>query len=121
MLGPPRDLPRRGFLGLALVDGWGIGQHQLIELTEAIAHRSAVKRDHKLAFLQIDPLHDAKITVVDLTIVVVLDLHDLVAWTEGPAKTLDVRLAGWIERLLQLDVQRACAKPAAVHRAQHLN
>ena len=66
-----------------------VRQHQLIELAEAIAHVSAVKRDDQLALLLIDPLHDAKITVVDLAIVVVLDLHDLVARAEGPAKALN--------------------------------
>ena len=82
-----------------------IGQHQLIELAETVAHLPAVERDDQLALLLIDPLHDAKITIVDLTVVIVLDLHDLVARAERPTEALDARLARWIERLLQLDVQ----------------
>ena len=90
---------------LALVDRRRIGEHQLIELAEAITHVPAIKGDDQLALVLIDPLHDAKIAIVDLAIVIVLDLHDLVARAEGPAKALNARLARRIERLLQLDVQ----------------
>ena len=43
--------------------------------------RNALSGD-QLALLLIDPPHDPKIAVVDLAIVVVLDLHDLVAGAE---------------------------------------
>src|SRR6202035_1511462 len=79
------------------------------------------KCDDKLALLLIDPPHDAKIAIVDLAIVIVLDLHDLVAGAEGPAKALNARLARRIECLLQLDVQRASAQAIAIHRAQRVN
>src|SRR6185437_7422747 len=121
MLRHQRDHHRRIFRALALVDRRSIRQHQLIEFAEAVGHLPAVKADDKLALLLSDPLHDAKIAVVDLTVVIVLDLHDLVARTEGPAKTLNACLAWWIERLLQFDVQRASAQPTTVHWAQHLN
>ena len=65
--------------------------------------------------------HDAEIAVVDVLVVVVLDLHDLVAGTEGPAEALDADVAGRVQRLLQLDVERARAEAAAVHRTQHLD
>jgi hypothetical protein len=87
------------------VDRCGIRQHQFIELAVAVAHVPAVKCNDQLALLLVDPLYDAKITVVDLTIVVVLHLHDLVARAEGPPKALNARLTRRIERLLQLDVQ----------------
>src|SRR5205823_12225410 len=58
----------------------------------------------------------ADITVVDLLVVVVLDLHHLVAGGKGPAEPLDLAIAGGIERCLQLDVQRPRAYAAPVHR-----
>jgi hypothetical protein len=58
---------------------------------------------------------------VDLLVVVILDLHDLVAGTEGPAEPLDADLARRVQRVLQLDVERASAEAAPVHRAEHLD
>jgi hypothetical protein len=58
---------------------------------------------------------------VDLPVVVILDLHDLVAGTEGPAEPLDADLAGRVQRFLQLDIERAGAEAATVHRAEHLD
>src|SRR5262249_34050835 len=63
----------------------------------------------------------ANVAVVDLLVIVVLDLHDLVAGGEGPAEPLYLLFAGGVERGLQLNVQRPCARAAAVHRTQHLN
>src|SRR5205085_909970 len=57
----------------------------------------------------------------NVLVVVVLDLHDLVAWAEGPAEALDADLARWVEGALQLDVEGASAEPSAVHRAEHLD
>jgi hypothetical protein len=31
------------------------------------------------------------------------------------------RVAGWVQRRLQFDVERSCAHAAAIHRAQHLD
>src|SRR6516164_6457264 len=61
------------------------------------------------------------VAVVDLLVVVVLDLHDLVARAEGPAETLDADVAGRVQRLLQLYVERSCAKTTPIHRTQHLD
>ena len=65
--------------------------------------------------------HDAEIAVVDVLVVVVLDLHDLVARAECPAEALDADLARWVQRVLQLDIERAGTEAAAVHRAEHLD
>jgi hypothetical protein len=70
-----RDHHARILRALAFVDRRRVRQYQLIQLAEAIANVPAVKRDDQLALLLIDPLRDAKIAVVDLAIVVVLDLR----------------------------------------------
>ena len=75
----------------------------------------------QLAGVGIDVVDVADVAVVDLLVVVVLDLHHLVAGREGPAETLDLALAGGVQRRLQFDVERAGADAAAVHRAQHLD
>src|SRR4051812_30328841 len=59
--------------------------------------------------------------VINLLLVIVLDLHNLVAGGEGPPETLDLVFPGRIQGHLQFDIQRAGANAAAVHRAQHLN
>ena len=63
----------------------------------------------------------ADVAVIDLLVVVVLDLHHLVAGRKGPAEPLDLALAGGIQRRLQFDVERARTDAAAVHRAQNLD
>src|SRR5215510_9646414 len=65
--------------------------------------------------------HDAQIAVVDVLVVIVLDLHDLVARTERPAKALNAGVAWRIQDVLKLDIQGAGTETAAVHRAEHLD
>ena len=38
-------------------------------------------------------------------VVIVLDLHDLVAWAESSAEAFDADLSGRIQSLLQLDIE----------------
>jgi len=38
-----------------------------------------------------------------------------------PPKPVDADLARWVQRILQLDIERAGTKAAAVHRTQHLD
>jgi hypothetical protein len=77
--------------------------------------------DCEFAFLHVDAWDDAEVAVVDLLVVIVLDLHDFVARTEGPAEPFDADLARRVQRVVQLDIERACPEAATVHRAQHLN
>src|SRR6516164_8306267 len=118
MLRPQRDDYRRVFRALALVDCRRVGQHQLIELTKTICDFPIVEVDVEFAFL-IDARNE--IAVVDVLVVIVLNLHDLVAWTESPAEPLDADLARRVERVLQLDVERAGTEAAPVHWAEDLD
>src|SRR5437868_549376 len=116
-----RDDHSRVFRALALVDGRRIGQHQLIQLTKAVSDVTAVEIDAKLPFLHVDARHDAEIAVVDVVVVIILDLNDLVARAECPAEALDADLARRVQRVLQLDIERASTEAATVHRAEHLD
>ena len=80
----------RGILGaLALVDGGGIGGNQHVKLAEAVDHRPPVEGRDEFARLGIDVDDIADVAVMDFLVVVILDLHDLVAGRKGPAKALD--------------------------------
>src|SRR5215467_4811089 len=85
------------FRTLAFVDGRGIRGHQHVEFAKPVGHSSAVKRGGELAVGGIDILDIADIAIIDILFVIVLDLHDLVARRKGPAKTLDLAIAGRIE------------------------
>ena len=103
------------------MDRRGVGRHQRIEFAEAVGDSAAVETGGEFASVGIDIVDVADVAVVDVFVVVVLDLHDLVAGDEGPTETLDLALAGGVQRRLKFDVQRAGSDATAVHRAQHLN
>src|ERR1700730_12470593 len=121
VLSAERDHDGRVFRALALVNRRRIGQHQLMEFAKAVGEISAIEVDGELAFLHVDARHDAEVAVVDLLVIVVLDLHDLISWTEGPAETLDADLTGRVTRRLQLDIEGAGTEATPVHRAEHLD
>ena len=106
---------------LALVDGGGVGGNQRVKLAEAVGHRAPVEARHEFARLGIDVDDITDVAVVDFLVVVILDLHDLVAGRKGPAETLDLAFAGGVQRRLQFDVERTRADAAAVHRTEHLD
>src|SRR6516164_4497180 len=109
------------FRALALGNCRCIGEHQLIQLAKPVDDLSTVKLDADFAFLHVDARHHAEVAIVDILVVIILDLHDLVARAEGPAKPFYADLARRVQGVLQLDVQRASAEAAPVHRAQYLN
>src|SRR6202048_1659289 len=99
------------------MNGRRVRGYQHVEFSKSVSDRSAVEARYDLTRVGIDVVDGADIAVVDLLVVVVLDLHHLVAGGKGPAKPLDLPIAGGIERCLQLDVQRARAHSTPVHRA----
>src|SRR5262249_39802358 len=112
---------RRIFRALALVDGHGVGRHQGVQLAEAVDYGTPIEAGSELALIKVD-IHDiADIAVVDLFVVIVLDLHHLVAGREGPAESLDLTFVGRIQGRLQFDIQGARTNAAPVHGTQHLD
>src|SRR6516165_9446750 len=98
------------FRALALVNRRCIGEHQLIQVAKPVDHLTTVKLDADFAFLHVDARYHAKVAIVDILVVIVLDLHDLVARAEGPAKPFYADLARRVQGVLQLGVQRASAE-----------
>lgn len=111
----------RVFRALAFVDGCGIGRHQCVEFAEAVNDQASVKGCSELTVIRLDIPDVADVTVVDLLVVIVLDLHNLIAGRESPAESLDLTLPSGVQRHLQLDVKRASADAASVHGAENLD
>src|SRR6202165_5228924 len=93
----------------------------IAKLLDAVTARTAVKRCRTLPRRGVYIIDIADVAVINFLVVVVLDLHDLVAGCEGPAEAFDLALAGGVQRRLQFDVERSCADAAAIHWAQHLD
>ena len=111
-----------GVLGtLALVDGRGVCRHERVGLPEPVGDVPPIERGGALAGLGVNAIDVADVTVVDLLIVVVLDLHHLVARREGPAEPLDHAFASRVQGSLEFDIEGPRAHPAAVHRTQDLD
>src|SRR2546430_5214049 len=98
-----------------------VSEDDVVEFTERIGDRPAVESDRHLAEFEIDGLDEADVSVVDLFVIVVLDLHELVADGKGHPEFLDLWVSSRIEGPLQFDIQRTGSESAAVHRAEHLN
>src|SRR5664280_1587103 len=121
MLRHDRNDNRRVFRALAFVDSRGVSRHQRVEFAERVSDGAAIEAGYKLTVVEIDLINVTDVAVVDLLVVVVLDLHHLVAWRESPSETLDLPVTRWIQCRLQLNIERASANAASIHRAQDLN
>src|SRR5258707_14112685 len=100
------------------MDRRGVGRHQRVEFTERVSDGAAIEAGYKLPVVEIDPINVTYVAVVDLLVVVVLDLHHLVAWRENPPEALDLLIARRIQCRLQLNIERASAHAASIHRTQ---
>ena len=103
------------------MDGRRVGRHHGVEFAEAIGHGPTVEADGQLTGVRVDVVDVTDVTIVHLLLVVVLDLHHLVAGSEDPAEAFYLAIAGRIQCSLQFDVQRTSADPAAVHGAENLD
>jgi hypothetical protein len=98
-----------------------ICRHERVKLPKAVRDRATVKAGGEVAFLRLNVRHKPNVAVVDFLAIVILDLHDLVAWRESPTKSLDLALARRIQCCLEFNVKRACSDTASVHRAENLD
>src|SRR5262249_52907260 len=111
----------RIFGSLALVNRGGIGRHQRVQLAKSERNGAAVKTGSQFTGVRVDIVDVPDIAVVDFLVVVIFDLHDLVAGCEGPAEALDLAFVGRVQGPLQLDGARGSADGAEVHGAEHLD
>jgi len=68
------------------VTGRRVGRHHHIEFTESVLDGSAVEANSNVPRIDVDIIDGADVAVVNLLVVVVLDLHHLVAGCESPAE-----------------------------------
>jgi hypothetical protein len=93
----------------------------LVEFAERVGYWASIESNRHLAEFEMDGFDVADIAIIDLFVIVVLDLHDLVADGKGRPEFLDLWFFARIESPLQLDIQRTGAKSAAIHRAENLD
>src|SRR5665213_2504548 len=79
------------FRALAFVNCRGVSRNQRVEFSETIGDGAAVETGDQLTSVGVDIVDVTDVAIVDLFIVIVLDLHDLVAGREGPAEALTFR------------------------------
>src|SRR4051794_26267666 len=81
-----------------LWNGCRVGGHQHIEFAKSVGDGSAIEVGGALALGGIDIIDIANVGVVDVLVVVVLDLHDLVAGRKCPSESFDLSISDGIER-----------------------
>jgi hypothetical protein len=101
MLRHDRNDHGRIFRALALMNGGRVGGHQHVKFAKAVGNGSAVKVDDEIALGGIDIIDFANVAIIDVLVIVILDLHDLIAACEGPAKPFDLAIPRGIECSLQ--------------------
>ena len=118
MLGHQRHDDARVFRPLALVDRDGVGQHEVLEFGKWIQDRTAVE-NHRHA-LGPGGRHAPDVAVEDFLVVVVADLHHLVARAPAADASRCV-LPGRVEGALQHRVELLGAHLAPVHGGDDLD
>ena len=121
MLAEPRDDDRGVLASLALVDADRVRERERVELGIVDRDVALVDAEGEPTSLRVERANDADVAVVDLAIVVVLQLHDLVARAEPLRAADDLGPSRRVERRLERLVERVDARGSLVHRGQHLD
>ena len=88
---------------LAFVHRGRVGQIDLVEFGRFVLHQLIEKVDLDASLLAVDARDASQIAVENAFVVIVAQLHDLVAHAQRGSAALQ-RLAGWIDESLQLAV-----------------
>ena len=121
VLAQQRQHDGRVLRALRLVDGDRVGDGQAVQLVGGIGEPAAVHGDLERLRPLVDGGDPADIAVVDLAVVVVLELHHLVAQRQAALAAGEHQRRVRVEVRLQQLVERLGAAPAAIDRRQHLD
>ncbi len=133
MLGEDRDDDDRVLAPLGLVDGDRVSGEEFVKVGEVVLHEAFVHSHGELCGVAINRHDPPEVPVEDVLVVVVADLHHLVADAVEPPETLDfgdhavaVKLELCLGALrvqggLEFAVQVFDAADAAVHGGHHLD
>ena len=73
------------------MDCGGIDRNQHVELTKSVGDGSDVETSDKFSRIRIDIVDVADVAFINVLVVVVFDLHHLIAGREGPAEAIALR------------------------------
>ena len=102
------------------MNGNRVGRHYFVEFFPIVPDITVIIPDNKAFFLYVHTGNPPDIAVVHIFLIVVADLHDLVAEPVEPLSALQGLPFG-IERLLKQQVEVRRAHGALVHGRKHLN
>src|SRR5579862_3509701 len=121
VLGQHWDDHRRILRTLALVAGCRVGRYQRVQFVKSIGDGAASEARDDLPFCGINICNMAYVAIIDLRVVVVFDLHHLVAERKGPTEPFYLSVAGRIEHCLQFDIERPRACATSIHGTENLD
>ena len=105
---------------LGFMNGSRVGQDQLVQFRHVIDNVPVIKADGQLPLLRVHGQDSADISVEDLLVIIVPDLHDPVAFPVDAAAPAQARSPG-VQLLLQDLVQVPRSGHAPLHGGQHLD
>ena len=120
MLGQDRNHHGGVFGTLGFVDGDRVGVDEFVQFREVVGDLPAVEGNQHLLPLHVDANDPADVAVVDLLVIVVRNLHHLVADPVEPPHPAHP-LVAWVQRLLEFDVEVLASDDPPVHRREDLD
>ena len=119
MLGRQGDDNRGILRALGLVDRYRVGVEQLVAFVDAVGRGTAVEFDRHSTVARVDTADVADVAVIDVAVVIVLDLHNLVAGAKVPRGL--VRQPVGVQYGLENGIEVSGPQTAANHGTQHLD
>ena len=77
------------------MNGGRVSRHQHVEFPESVSDGPAVEARDDLTRIVVHVIDITDVTVVNLLVVVIFDLHHFITGRKCPAETLDLAIAGW--------------------------
>ena len=102
------------------MDGGGIRQRQLVQLCDMIDYRPAIKPNCQCPLFLTDLFNGSDVSIEDLFLIVVANLHDTVCQLEDIAASSQTQLVRVQGRLL-CRIQTGGSNDSFLHWSEHLN
>src|SRR5450759_2838423 len=125
MLGDERNDDNGILAALALVDGDGVGQPQIVQFMELLADAARTGLPYEFDIARgavfVDAANPANVAVEDALVVVVARLHDFIADAQNSIAPFYLCNRRGVEMSLEPLIERGYADRSLVHRREHLD